>query len=576
MIAVSLVALAANMRGQIMAAGDLPPVPGPTVTEHLTGVVLNSVTGQPVPGVLITAPGRPLAVLTDFQGRFPLDLTRVAQSGAGAAPQQSMPLAFEIRKPGYLTRASLASVPYYASTTASSPVELLITPAAVISGRIESETGVLPPSTTVMLFRRQVVQGRGSWIQAETSQTNSHGEYRFANLHPGNYKVGSFGFNPGGRAHTDAPAADGLLPAFYPNSDNLDSAAPVHVKAGDSADINLTLRSAILYRVVVPVVLPPQTGTSFGGALSVPPGIASGPAAAAMGVQAVILPQSFGFDLTYDRRSNAFIGFLPVGSYDVRFLTNGPAPSSGSVHLSVAGAPVTSAAVVLHPAAQVQVFVRWDSPPANVPDNRQQNYFYSFEALEPASIASRRPERSGDIYRDPNVSIADMTEGLYRFVMTGIRGYVASAVSGTTDLLRDPLRVGPGESPQPIQVALRNDGASLHVTVADSATTATVGTVLHPELLAMILGIPLDQPERQPVFQFVVHSTAAGAGSNLSNLAPGRYLVLAIQQDPMTNFSPEFRNPDVLAQLMSKGVVINLSANENAAIQVPLLPAEVE
>src|SRR5438874_9373653 len=99
-LSASLIAIAATARTQIMASpGDLSHASdAPTVIEHLTGVVLNSVTGQPVPGALVTAPGRSLAVLTDYQGRFPFELTRTAEPATGVTSQQSMPIAFQLRK----------------------------------------------------------------------------------------------------------------------------------------------------------------------------------------------------------------------------------------------------------------------------------------------------------------------------------------------------------------------------------------------------------------------------------------------------------------------------------------------
>ena len=52
------------------------------------------------------------------------------------------------------------------------------------------------------------------------------------------------------------------------------------------------------------------------------------------------------------------------------------------------------------------------------------------------------------------------------------------------------------------------------------------------------------------------------------NLAPGRYLVLASRQS-MQNI--EFRNEDVLRDLLGKGTVVTLAPNQKADIQVPLM-----
>jgi len=191
-------------------------------------------------------------------------------------------------------------------------------------------------------------------------------------------------------------------------------------------------------------------------------------------------------------------------------------------------------------------------------------------------VQSRSRQRSNNS-ADPNTSAIDLTEGVYRFLLQPNRGYVASASSGATDLLREPLRVGPAQSPQPIQVSIREDVAALRIALTDPAgLDSTSATGLRSEQLAAILCIPLDQPAREPITQFILISSAVNSGTSFGNLAPGRYLVLASRQDDQIGFSPEYRNPDVVPTLLSKGVVVTLSPNDNASITVPLLPAEAQ
>lgn len=566
-LAVTFIALTSSTHAQIMAAPGAVAVPqGPTVTEHLTASVVNSVTGQPVAGVLVTSPGRPLAVLTDSQGHFPFDLTRAAQPAAGTSPM-SLQLVFQLRKPGYLTRSALASVQSYAGAAVPS-IELSIKPAASISGRIQSEDGILPPQVQVALFRHQVLQGKASWLQSQVVQTNSHGEYRFFDLLPGSYKVAAFTSAPENRGQTQAPSIAALLPAFYPNADTVDAASPIHAAAGESASANLTLRSAPLYRVVVPVVVSALHGRASAE---------KGPLQF-NGVQPLLISHPLGFDLHYDSRINAVTGYLPSGSYDLRLLSGDPSAfiSSATVHLNVAQMPVDTGPIALQPAAHVAMYVRWDSSTATSSDARPQ-YSYSFTSVEPGTEFQSRSRQRSNNSADPNTSAIDLTEGVYRFLLQPNRGYVASASSGATDLLREPLRVGPAQSPQPIQVSIREDVAALRIALTDPAgLDSTSATGLRSEQLAAILCIPLDQPAREPITQFILISSAVNSGTSFGNLAPGRYLVLASRQDDQIGFSPEYRNPDVLPTLLSKGVVVTLSPNDNASITVPLLPAEAQ
>ncbi|HEX3570068.1 MAG TPA: hypothetical protein VHU44_04535 [Acidobacteriaceae bacterium] len=571
----SLIVPASIVLAQMVAAFGDRPTDGPTVAEQFSGVVLNSVTNQPVPGVLVTAPGRPLAVLTDFQGRFQFQLTRVVQPSSGAISQQSLPLAFQLRKPGYLARICLASVPYYASNPTTSNVELRIIPAAVISGHIQAEIGTLPTTTSAILYRRQVNDGTASWIQTQNSQLNSRGEFRFANLPPGNYKVGAFAFDAN-LPQADVSSVEGLLPTFYPNAESVDTAAAIHLNAGDSPSANLTLRSAILYRAVLPVVVPDQPNSVSSGPRAGSPVVVDQLIRGYDGVQVAILPETPGLNFNFDRGRNAAIGYLPSGSYDVRLSTNGPAAASTSVRLNISGAPVRTAPVTLHPAAEVPIYVSWNFTSGKVQDAQPRNEYATLVSLRPGSTALL--DQPGTLRRNPGaVHVVTVTEGLYRFQMNVNNGYVASAVSGTTDLLREPLHVGPGESPQPIQVTLRDDAAALRITVLDpSHVSATAPASLLPQQVAMILCVPLDEPMRQPILQFTIQATAATIGSNFTNVPPGHYLVLASQQDEMTTFTPEYRNSDVLAPLMSKGVAVTLTAGEKASVQVSMLPGDAE
>lgn len=546
-----LLAFASAAHAQIMGPAVAMPAPaGPTVTERVAGTVLNSVTHQPVAGVLVTSPGRPLAVLTDSEGHFPFDLTRPADPGSGSV-QTSLPLVFQLRKPGYLSRAAIVSAPYSSNTPASS-VELSITPASAITGRIETDSVPLSQPARVVLFHRQVVNGAASWLRGQSVQANSRGEYRFFELSPGSYKVAALSSEAETPRQSSAPSLPGFLPAF-PNADTFEASSPIRIRPGETATANLTLRSAAFYRVVVPVALPaspPRTGSRNGPA---------GPP----GVEVSLLPDPFGFEIHYDPRSGAAIGYLPPGTYRLHLLAPGNPPASASIQFNVGQAPLTATTVALQPAAQVPVSVRWDSPSTAV----AQQYNFSFEPVEPGvPFAGDRSRTSSSPF-----STVQLPEGLYRFVMNIGHGYVASATSGNIDLLREPLPVVAGESPQPIQVSLRDDVASLRVTVV--STTGSLAETFRPEQIALIACVPLDQFSRATSSVALLVSSASFA---FSNLAPGRYLVLASPQEAQFRFDIEYRNPDALAQLMSKGTIVTLSPNQQASVQVPLVQLEDE
>ena len=58
--------------------------------------------------------------------------------------------------------------------------------------------------------------------------------------------------------------------------------------------------------------------------------------------------------------------------------------------------------------------------------------------------------------------------------------YVRSATSGTTDLLREALVVGAGRRLEPLELVLRDDGASLKVKVLADEQPAAGSVLLFP------------------------------------------------------------------------------------------------
>ena len=147
-------------------------------------------------------------------------------------------------------------------------------------------------------------------------------------------------------------------------------------------------------------------------------------------------------------------------------------------------------------------------------------------------------------------------------------GYVASAVAGSVDLLRQPLVVGPGGASPPIDIVLRDDGATIDGTVEGMAAapagergTATAGLV---PVTAYVYCIPLpDSPGR-----FTVSGVSAEGTFQLQQLPPGAYRVLAFdrQQDEL-----EYRNAEAMSIYEGKGLVVRLVPGQTEQVRVPLI-----
>jgi hypothetical protein len=571
------------------------PSPPPSTVDHLHGIVLSSTDGKPVSRVLVTTMGsQGLAVLTDYQGRFNFDLRRPLPPQGISSPTQlaanTITLSFNLRRPGYVTRQINASVPAYTPSDPEPDVPLKITPAGVIAGHISTDTGHLPQNLSLQLRHKQVNDGSAFYLPSGNSQIDPNGDFRFTELAPGDYKLYAMPTTEPTRTRVprEEPLAPvrGTLPAFYPDSDALTSDSAIHVGPGEVVTAELPIRSASFYPVTIPVTA----------------------SEAISGVSAVVGSDVAGVSLQYDPRLQALHGFLPTGAYTVH-LRGFPGGSSGprqvrlpgaangnqsltaSVIIHVAGGPLTTDPIALYPSTPIPVIVHQELT-ESTNSSQQSAASLTFPANSPAVTLNLLPVDNASGFgaaanssADPNgeIWIRNATDGTYRVRANSVgHGYVSSITSGGTDLLRDPLVVGPNGSNAPIEVTLRNDGATLNIDFTGDAlpTAPQLGPGMQPRI-ALVTAIPLDSPERQAVLApRMINPPAALSGYNMvsgmvfGNLAPGRYLVLAQETQTFGIGQLEYRNSNVVESLLSKGVIVTLTPSQKTEVRVPLLPVD--
>jgi hypothetical protein len=134
--------------------------------------------------------------------------------------------------------------------------------------------------------------------------------------------------------------------------------------------------------------------------------------------------------------------------------------------------------------------------------------------------------------------------------------YVQSAQCGDTDLRREELTVAAGTQTPPIEVVLRDDGATLtgRINAGSNARQATV--VLVP-----------DHGSSIRTESFVFESSAE---FTFGNIAPGGYSVYAFDRiDGL-----EYRSPEVLDRYSSKAARVTLEPNEQHKIDLELISVE--
>jgi hypothetical protein len=154
--------------------------------------------------------------------------------------------------------------------------------------------------------------------------------------------------------------------------------------------------------------------------------------------------------------------------------------------------------------------------------------------------------------------IDDILPGTYSVEAAGFpSGYIASLRYGDKDLLREDLTVAPGSELPPLEVTLRSDGAQLNIAVQEEGQNFAGDVVIYSE----------EFPKRSVVVQM-----NGASGLTQDNLAPGRYLVFAVEDGQEL----EYRNPAKMEKYLGQATEVILQPGDKTSVRVKLQPMEEE
>jgi len=148
----------------------------------LTGMVVNSATGEPIRGALVQIYiNGQSSQLTGPDGKFRFD-----RLPAGQTP-------VNIRKPGFFSQQQLENGPVrftqlVGTIGPDAPLLILkLVPEGVVFGRITAEDGEPIENLPIQLVVQGLENGRKVWRDHAGGSTNEDGEFRIAELQPGTY-----------------------------------------------------------------------------------------------------------------------------------------------------------------------------------------------------------------------------------------------------------------------------------------------------------------------------------------------------------------------------------------------------
>jgi hypothetical protein len=544
--------------------------------KTIQGIVVNSVTREPVSRALVSSGDRRLAAMTDEQGHFELTVPEPPGTGSNSAEETrivqfftagNFPGMFLAYKPGYLNpqRNAMANQPVINN---GKGLTIAIVPEALIVGQV-----VLPSNTgdriDVNLYRRVIQEGRPHWFSVGSQRSRANGEFRFFDLEPGTYKLltsemmdrDPLTFEPGGPMY-------GYPPAYFPHSVNFATAEAIQLKAGMTFQADLTPVRQRYYPVELPVTNAPSEGLSD---ISVSMQGGKGP----------------GYALGYDSRHQKISGLLPNGNYVIEAFSEGANPASGSVNIEVKGAPVRSPSLTLVPNGSVRVNAKLEfknnsdtdvqpqgSAPVMFHNGRAQgqNLNVQLEPVDDINQGNRSEIHPPHGPYDESIILEHVRPGRYWVRVGSPRGFAAAIGAGDMDLLRHPLTVRAGAN-LVVDVTVRDDGAEIAGSVEGLASggpgEATLRSRTSIEGFAQgaqahVYCLPL--PDSTGQFR------EAWAGTDgkfdLQQLPPGAYRVLAFEQ-PQNDL--EYQDAASMGTYEGKGQVVRLAAGQKEELKLQVI-----
>jgi hypothetical protein len=569
------------------AAADAPaptPLPSNAARAVVHGMVKNAATGEPLARALVRVEGdAATGALTDGNGHFEISNVPVG------------PEAFQVIKPGFMDTAEGEGGPptvvngnsnsEHNVQVVSDMADLVFTlaPTNAIHGKVELSTGDPGQNLAVLLLRRVVQDGRAVWQPVTNARTNSEGAYRFAGLTDGTYAV-----------YTE-PAMDSEVPAafvepgsdqavmragypsvFYPDARDLAGAGRIQVAGGQQAQANLVLSEEPFRMVRASLTLP--------GGADLPTGTPLNVSVSVLDAQGHQLPYSG----QYDAATRSAQAFLPDGTYvlqatalniprvmrlevrspvglssDREDVTHGgEGPLIGQAEFSIAGHAVTHLQIPL--AAErsntVQIsLLRSGAAQQGAASNAQPLVIMVSQAGGWISDGLVTAYAEG-YATGPIDTSSNMGPGAY-WVHTSIPQKTlceGSFTAGGASLAREPLLLSLTGASAPLTLTLRDDCASLKLSLPPNAEVSEAGD----ERYYTAYVVP-DFDSTVDITPVVLRPSSGGTFT-IDGLTPGSYHVYTFAHP----VDLEYRNPEAMAALNHPAQTITLAPGGSSSLVV--------
>jgi len=492
----------------------------------LSGMVVNAVTGAPVPYARVALAPTGGETQTDATGAFQF------------SHLESGPYLIAARKQGFVSSEMGETLEL---TESRDKYVLKLTPFSAIKGRVVDGSGDPVEHATVLALESKVEGGRRGNHMVKAVETDDRGQYRIAGLGAGSYliQVSPPAFRNGYYGKDDPQSADreSFAPVFFGGSKDPDQATKIAVTAGAEmrADVRLEMQPGHTVR-----------GRIEGFRAHVAPVLQLSSGEHDPGFNASAVEYSTG---------RFAIRGVPNGSYRLRIYQNGEGEQVlfGERNIDVAGRDVEDVAVALAVAPTLHGTLRTEG--ADVQESRFGVVLAPQDPLL-AMDESRGARTSGEV-KDGHFEIDGVIPGKYWIFLVSefSEGYIASARAGEVDLLASQeLLVGHGGAPE-IEVVQRKD-------------YGTVTGTLSPETASLTDALLLLAPEgcNRPA-----QVTLPNLGAfTFSHVPPGKYRLHAWKNVD----NVEYGSREVVCALGRDGIPVEVAPGAEVKVDLPKLTEE--
>jgi len=531
----------------------------------LAGHVSNAQTGEPISKATIRVQSRNGGSISSGRGNGTFQ-------GYSATSETDGSFRIENVEPGQYTlsgtRTGFMNTQYGSKGPSSAGTTITLTPGqqvtdiafplnpqAVISGKVIDEDGDPISGVTIRVLVQQWMRGKLRFLPRNGSNTNDLGEYRIANLSAGKYYLSAqvnrlpMLMEPMNGAAIAGKPDIRPVRTYYPEAITRESATPIDVKPGqDLSGMNIRMHSAQTYHIRGKVVGEVTDGE--GGRETVTVSNRDDDAAMSFGGPQAQIANDHSFDIA---------GVAP-GAYNVNVMVmRGQMRVAARQQVDVGAADVNDVLLAVSPPGTITGHVRIEgTAPAGSAAANLQNLRVN---LSPDGSGFSSQQQTN---QDGSFVLSNIGSGKYYLNVNDPQGtYTKSVRFGQQEVLGKELDLS-GSASGDVEITLRYGAPEVDGTVkaADSdssgAAAVTSGTVvLAPDQL-----------------------NADGSGLRFANIdttgsftakqvPPGHYHAFALEQ---VDTNP-LQNPDLLKELASKGVDVDLKENDKKQIQLAVIPA---